>query len=842
MRGPVSLRTRLILANMLITFLAIGSLGYYIFVRAQQSNAYLTNQLDLSVRQQARDSLLAASTEQANTLNNFFVGIRKDITNVGATAADLLSQKSTLGSGIFWDASKSLSRLPTGSWDNANSEPGAVFMPARVELNGELTSELNTLKQLDFVAPTILRANPDSIAIYFGGVSGETFYYPNIDLASVVPPDFDVTQRPWFVKAAPAQNPAHIAVWSDPYLDAALHGLVMTGSFPVLNSAGDFRGVVAMDIQLKRITEIVSDIHIGNSGYAFLVDADMRLIALPTSAYKDLGVTADILPLGEVLDQTKLHDKLPADFFGVLSRMSAGQQGQESLSLGGVEHFIAYRPIPEVGYSLAIVAPSQELLAGASAARQQISESATNTLQISLVLVAVILMFAILATLGIGNTLTSPLIALTETAEEITAGNLNAEAGVRGRDEIATLGKTLNTMTTTLRELIQSLERRVQDRTAALEVASANASQRAGQFEAITQVTRAITSIRNMDELMPLVTSVISEYFGFYHVGIFLNDENNQYTVLIAANSEGGRKMLERKHGLKIAEQGIVGYVAARGEARIARNVGQDIVFFNNPDLPETKSEAALPLRSSSSIVGVLDVQSTKEDAFAQDDINILAILADQVSLAIENARLFETTQRSLMEAETLYRQYVRQAWNRLPYDEQVTAYRYTSRRAAALPAVSSAEPGGTESGAENSDATVAPLTVPIKLRGETIGNLIVQSAEGHKWSQDRIDLVQAVADRVALSAENARLFDETSRRAERERLVTEITSRIRSTNDPEEMIQTALEELKSALGATQVQVIPQVVSAVQPNPAATFSASTQEPGEKIQRGNGENR
>ncbi len=142
--------------------------------------------------------------------------------------------------------------------------------------------------------------------------------------------------------------------------------------------------------------------------------------------------------------------------------------------------------------------------------------------------------------------------------------------------------------------------------------------------------------------------------------------------------------------------------------------------------------------------------------------------------------------------------------------------------------------------GGDNEDKS-EQFSVPIKLRGETIGNLMVKSPEGSTWNQDQMDLIQAVAERVALSAENARLFDETTRRAERERLVTEITSKIRSTNDPEEMIRTALEELRTALGATQIQLIPQVVSAYQTNNSDDSSLSQKESGHK-QRGNGANK
>ena len=101
---------------------------------------------------------------------------------------------------------------------------------------------------------------------------------------------------------------------------------------------------------------------------------------------------------------------------------------------------------------------------------------------------------------------------------------------------------------------------------------------------------------------------------------------------------------------------------------------------------------------------------------------------------------------------------------------------------------------------------------VPIELRGETIGTLIVQSPSAEKLNQEQINLIKAVAERVALSAENARLFEETTRRAERERLVSDITGKIRSVNDPQTMIQTAMEELRKALGASRVEVIPQAV------------------------------
>lgn len=830
-------RTRLIIGNVAIAFVAVAVLGFYVYYRAQVESAYLTSQLDNSVQQHAEDELSATSTEQANALNDFFSSAKKDITNLGSTTEKFLTQEIILGSGTYWDATQQLYRLPNGSWDNQRNDVGSVFIPALAELNDPLPQELNTVKHLDFIAPTLLKSNPDAIAVYFGGLPGETIYYPNIDLASLVPPDFDITKRPWFVKAAPAQNPSRAPVWSDPYLDAAQNGLVVTGSVPVFGPGGDFRGVAAMDFQLKRITSLVANIQVGKSGYAFLIDKNKTLIAMPSAGYADLGITPDAFPLGQPLDQSKAPTQIPAQFWSILARMSSGNSGLESIEFNGEQRFVVYRPVPEVGYNLAIIVPAKELLSGSTAAKQQLALSSRNTLFLSSFIVLAILLVSIIAALIIGNRLSRPLGELTHTAEEIANGNLEAKAEVRSEDEIGVLAMTFNAMTSRLRETLQDLEQRVNERTAELQRANAGNERRVEQFEAIAQVSRAINSIRRTEELLPRIASVISEHFGYYHVGIFLNDENNLVTYLTAANSEGGQKMLARGHSLKIGEQGIVGYVTHTGEPRIASNVGADAAYFNNPDLPETKSEMSLPLRSNGQVIGALDVQSREENAFSLEDINVLTSLADQVSIAIENTRLYETTRKSLEDAEALYRQYLRQAWSRLPREQQLAGYRYNQRGSTPLetPIALTAEAKGKEKAGE----TGARLNVPIKLRGETIGYLIIRDTQDREWNQDQVDLAEAVAERVALSAENARLFDETSRRAERERMVTEITSKIRSTNDPDAMIQTALDELRNALGATQVQLIPQAISASQQNQSEIISSTPQDSTQKAQRGNG---
>ena len=399
-------------------------------------------------------------------------------------------------------------------------------------------------------------------------------------------------------------------------------------------------------------------------------------------------------------------------------------------------------------------------------------------------------------------------LLLTRLQNVITELQQSEQQQIQANSELLGLKESLENRVT---ERTQELE----DRTFDLEDANKKVRTRASQFEALAQVTQAITSIRDLGDLLPRIASVISERFGFYHVGVFLLDDAKEFAVLSATNSTGGLRMLERNHRLRVGEQGIVGNVTSSGIPRVAMDVGEDAVFFDNPDLPETHSEMALPLQIGRQIIGALDVQSTETGAFTNEDIQMLSLLANQVSLAIENARLFEDTRRALAESEAVSRQTIRETWKKLPAEQNLLGFRYTLTGAAPLQKpleLSETDKTRTKAG----QPETSQIVVPIQLRGELIGSLIVQTPATAVMDQDRIDLIKAVADRVAISAENARLFDETTRRAERERTVSDITGKIRSVNDPQEMIQIAIEELRNALGASRVEVIPQSIQGSQ--------------------------
>ena len=427
-------------------------------------------------------------------------------------------------------------------------------------------------------------------------------------------------------------------------------------------------------------------------------------------------------------------------------------------------------------------------------------------------LVSVLIAFV---AMGAAQVLSQPIIKLTKTAQSISSGNLDARAPMDNADEFGMLGSAFNMMTGQLRSLIGQLEDRVRARTQEIETQNTALTHRAQQLNTVSQVARQIVSSQELEALLASVTKLVSERFDFYHVGIFLLDEAKEYAVLRAANSEGGQRMLLRHHKLPVAKMGIVGYVTGTGEPRIATDVGDDAVFFNNPDLPHTRSEMALPLKVGDQIIGALDIQSTHSNAFQEEDLELFTTLADQVAIAIYNNQLYVATLRALDEAQNLHRQYLRSQWAEDTARRKVLGYVYNQsgitpqQRENPLwrQVFNTGEPvyAVLPQGVNQARAVMA---VPISVRGETIGVIHVQDqAEDRSWSEDEIAVVNSIANQVAVAMENARLFENTVRRAEREKKVLQITARIRSTNDPEEMMRIAVSELQQALRATRTQI-----------------------------------
>jgi GAF domain-containing protein/HAMP domain-containing protein len=392
---------------------------------------------------------------------------------------------------------------------------------------------------------------------------------------------------------------------------------------------------------------------------------------------------------------------------------------------------------------------------------------------------------------------------LSQSAQWLAEGHLGERITGVGQDELGRLAHSFNMMAARLQETVDTLEERVAERTAAL-------ARRSVQLEASAQIAREAAAILDVDRLMDTTVRLISERFRFYHAGIFLLDERGAYAVLQAASSEGGQRMLAKGHQLKVGEVGIVGYAAGTGMPRIALDVGADAVFFDNPDLPDTRSEMALPLVVGERVIGVLDVQSTEEAAFSDEDVATLQTVADQVALAIEHARLLDESQRALQELEAIYGRRVREAWGERAA-RQSMGYHYTGLGVNPVPDPVLAELGSIP--LERwpvvlQEADGRRLVAPIRLRGQTLGSVVLrQDAEGDPWSEDDVALVEELVTQVGLALENARLLEETRRRAAWEQSLSQLTARFSRSLDLDTMLQAAVRELGQLPNVAEVSV-----------------------------------
>lgn len=590
-------------------------------------------------------------------------------------------------------------------------------------------------------------------------------------------------------------------------------------SAPILDKTGKSIGVVRMRYNADVFQSILQEYRMGSGEQSYPILIDENKIRLVDSLNPE-AIYSPIHPLPPaVLNTLRLNSSIPnafrpenAVYNPALDQAINNIQAQPYF-YGNVNP--TENDLDEVGYVVRITKVPWYLVfvQDQTLAAQQRREQINAIVRVVSVFVAL----AGLLALAVARLMSNPIQHLTESAVQITQGDLEVQTFVKTDDEIGTLAQAFNLMTQRLRTTINELEDRVAARTSELANQNLSLTLRSQQLKTISEVARTIVAEQDLEILLSQVTRLISERFNFYHVGIFLIDPAGQYAVLRAANSEGGQRMLARQHKLRVGQVGIVGFATGTGQARIATDVGEDSIYFNNPDLPRTRSEMALPLKAGDQVIGALDVQSTVPNAFLHEDIELFSTLADQVAVAIMNSRLFEETQDTLKEMQEVHRQYLRQSWAEQAQDREQISYRYSHQ--------------GTTTHLPLTQEQIAPilqlgkvisssdeeqtLGLPLLLRGEPIGVIQIQSAGSPgSWDPSQIAAIEKVADQIAQALENARLFEETSKRADRDRKVLEITSKIRSTTDFNAMLQIAIDELTSELHASGAQVILQQTAA----------------------------
>ena len=396
------------------------------------------------------------------------------------------------------------------------------------------------------------------------------------------------------------------------------------------------------------------------------------------------------------------------------------------------------------------------------------------------------MVFIVVGSVLLANYLAKPIVNLRDMANQMSQGKFDAHIeNIPRIRELAELSLNLNKMTDNLRELIDDLEQRVAERTAGL-------TKKTDQLRAASYIARQTADVQDLSGILELVVDLVTRQFGYYQAGIFLMNEAGNEAVLQAASSEGGKRMVERGYAVEIGSQNVVGVAATQKRPRIALDIGAEATFFNNPDLPMTRSEVALPLLIRNRVLGVLDIQSDQPQAFRPEDIDVFQTLADQVAVAIENARLLGESQAALKELEAVSALRTSDSWNQKLLGQRL-AFSYT--------------PLGIRLDENSANIGDNSVQAPITLKGQIIGAISLARKDNAGWSKYDQDLVQEVAYQVGLAVDNLRLLEDAQQRARQEQIIGDMATRFSQALDLDGLLQTAARELGQMPDVSEVAV-----------------------------------
>jgi GAF domain-containing protein/HAMP domain-containing protein len=414
---------------------------------------------------------------------------------------------------------------------------------------------------------------------------------------------------------------------------------------------------------------------------------------------------------------------------------------------------------------------------------------------------------AVIAVLSTSRAVSEPVSALADVAGNLASGHLATRAPTDRGDEIGRLAGSFNSMANQLQAMIASLERRVADRTRDLELQTNRLRQAA-------EIARDATLAPTLEELLNRAARLIMERFEPSFAGIYLLDERKQYAILQAAPSETGRAMLQAGYRIAVGRIGMVGQVSATGESMLALQRDRPAFALGDEYHTSTRSELAVPLKTGEGIIGVLDLQSDQPAAFGPPDITVMQVLADQLAAAIDRSRLLLRVQERLGQLEQAYRSFTERSWGGLGREVGgISGYKYDNVRLdpvsrmpeTARTAMDKGETHITTVGGDGYERARS-AAIPIRLRGKTLGIINVNFRHG-RAPERTIAMIEQAAERLGTAIENVRLLEDSLRRANKERLIGDLTAKIGTSINMRNLLQTAVEELGRALPGSDVSI-----------------------------------
>jgi len=362
-------------------------------------------------------------------------------------------------------------------------------------------------------------------------------------------------------------------------------------------------------------------------------------------------------------------------------------------------------------------------------------------------------------------------------------------------------------------------------------------------FESAVIVSETASTATSTHSLLNEVVDRILEIYGFYHAQVFLVDAEQRMARLEASTGRAGEALLARGHALAIGSQSVVGQCTSTGKPVVVNNTRESPVHRPNKLLPDTQAELALPLAVGDTVIGALDVQSTELNAFQPEDIRFLQAMSTQLAAAIdkarvveeletrakENERLFEESQRTLLQFEELNRRLTHEGWSDYLHSRRISNLGYTLlgenlQANAEWSAPMRQAYKGESSVVIRQDQQAHIAAIPVRIRNEVVGVIEIERGGDHPWKDIELEMIETLVDRLGLAIENARLYEQATQATQREQIINQISQDVQGASSIDEVLQSALAELSQVLGASRgvVQISPKEQPApgtVEPTP-----------------------
>lgn len=539
-----------------------------------------------------------------------------------------------------------------------------------------------------------------------------------------------------------------------PYFDLASGDLTIIVTHPIRNNNNDIVGALAGKLNLNILSRIMADrVGLGDTGETYLVSNENNYLLTP-SRFEGYELTR------------AYHSE------GIDRALEGEQHGQgEYLSYRNVEVLGSYHWVPSVQAGLLAEIETNEALESAIASRNA-----------NIAIAAVAITIAAIAGFYFATRVSRPITQLTETAARLASGDFQHRAKIERLSEIGVLGDTFNQMADQIQDMVANLENRVVERTK--------------DMEATLAIGRIATSITASEDLLPQIVEAIRDRFQLYYTQIYLLDEAQRYAILRAGTGTVGQRLIQQKHRLDLSETSIVSRTVQAGQPILVSDTESSPIHLLNPLLPDTRSEAAFPLVVGNETLGVLDMQASTANTFNEQNVHVFETMATTLAGILQSNAAFDEARTAIQKADAINRRLTRQNWEGYlarVREHQKLGYQYD------LEAPTPLDEWTTLPDEANKDATKPQALLPIKLAGQQIGNILVREDWEREWTPEELSLVEDVAARVAQAVEQLRAFDETEARARELATVAEVSTRVSSTLDPDEMLQSVTDLTKDS-------------------------------------------